>query len=907
MFDALKRLSGRQQPPAPSQIDEVQGLLAEVRKEREALTAALDRVKLEGGRVSETAKALTTANVRAGEVGARLDTVSARLGAAEASVAAVGALGAKVDALVVTVRETQQAAERFLAPDGELQKQRQVVQQLSANALQARATLDTLAEQQHVLDALRLALTTAAGELQSAGDQVTKTSSQIESLRAAAAAAAKDEERLRDLARESRDDVAVVASTARDLEQRLQRFTDLQDAAVKLDERLAAQSALAEHVMQKSKILENQKRTIEHAIVEAHRLGEMVTAMDSQISRLTDGGQRALRVEENVERVERLVRESGEHLDQAMRTRDLMAADLVRLDRDRATLIEFGKKYEERIAGERRALDASQVRIAGLEDAVAALERSQQAVAARDHELAEMAQRLTALTIQLSNFDERTQGFGEKVQSLEVISQDLSRVDEMSRRVTWQMESLKTARQDLDDLRTDIQAFYVEHASAVQLRDRLAADRAALEAFLERMGAFAGQLPELDARMNAVKSKLSSVDEGTQKAANLVAIADDLDRHMTRLTGYQQFVERIEGRLNTLNSLTMDVDHKLEEQIARRAEAEALRSLCESVSLQATDLKQRLEGVSHVQSKLLPITTQVATLKSDVERAQERLAGVLRDQTELTNQEKRISAMLEAARTLTGEMAERLAQVEGLTSALSRSETVKESLLKELSVVQARQRDVAGQLETTDAHLKDNDAAFRKLEQRRDQLVFAEKRMGAFETTVSEWTARVDQAERRMRELAAREDTVLAIRKEVDGVHQASAQSKTDLAYLEAHRGEVISLRATMDEVLATAQATEERLSDIRARKRAVDEVALKVNVITAMLGDVRVNLETVGEQKAILDHVLESLSTLSTRVSEAQSTLRSLQAERELAERIAQGIKSLRVKTTVPEDRKRA
>ena len=133
------------------------------------------------------------------------------------------------------------------------------------------------------------------------------------------------------------------------------------------------------------------------------------------------------------------------------------------------------------------------------------------------------------------------------------LQESLGQVDELAKKTAWQYENLKQSRQDLESLRKEIQDFYKSHAAAVQLRDRLAADRAALEAFLERTTAFSAGLPELEARMDAITGKLAIVDEGTQKAANLVSIADDLDRQMTRIATQQQFVERVEARLNTLN------------------------------------------------------------------------------------------------------------------------------------------------------------------------------------------------------------------------------------------------------------------------------------------------------------------------------------------------------------------
>ena len=153
-----------------------------------------------------------------------------------------------------------------------------------------------------------------------------------------------------------------------------------------------------------------------------------------------------------------------------------------------------------------------------------------------------------------------------------------------------------------------------------------------------------------------------------------------------------------------------------------------------------------------------------------------------------------------------------------------------------------------------------------------------------------------------MEALTGEQDTLDALRREVDGVHEVAARSKADLEHVEAQRTALASLRARIDELLATARATDERISDINARRRTVDEVQLKVNVITGMLDDVRVNLETVGEQRAVLDHVLASLARLDEMTLAAQGTLKALQTERALAERIEQGIKTLRSRTTIPE-----
>ena len=95
----------------------------------------------------------------------------------------------------------------------------------------------------------------------------------------------------------------------KEVEKRLGPLAQLQEMSKTTEERMATLNALAEHVTQKIKALENQKHTVEHAVVEANRLNEMVWAMEVQINKLNEGARQATRTEELIERVEKLSRE----------------------------------------------------------------------------------------------------------------------------------------------------------------------------------------------------------------------------------------------------------------------------------------------------------------------------------------------------------------------------------------------------------------------------------------------------------------------------------------------------------------------------------------------------------------------------------------------------------------------
>lgn len=879
----------------------------DLREEREALTALLRHLDASAAPVRALADTVSQLEARVVAMETRTNEASRQLAEVAIAAAAVGALADKVKDLADMVREARQTADRLTSPDGDLHQQQLIVQQLVAQSLHSRATLDTLASEQEHLEMLRGDLRRASEQMQQARLLVSTTTTEIDAVKTAAADARAAQAQMRELSARTHDDAARAVTFVQEVDVKLQGFTKLQELARTVEERTAALNSLVEHVTQKAKVLENQKDAVESAVLESHRVTELVSSMAAQVARLDSASRRGVNVEAMVERVEATLRQSSQQLQAAERSRDALAADLATLDRDRAGLMNFVRQHEDRVAESRRELDAHQTRVTALQQSVVDLERAHVALASRAPEVDSLRERIAVLVAEIGEYDSRSSTFAEKMASLEEIHDHLVGVDEMSRRATWQMESLKGARKDLEELRADIERFYREQSDARQLRDNLAAERAALESFLDRMGAFAVQVPELDARMNAIKSKLSIVDEGTAKAANLVAIADDLDRQMMRLAGQQQFVERIEARLNALNVLTADVDKKLDDQTRRRGEAESLRNLCDSVNLEVTDIRQKLDGIGQTQSKLLPITSQIASLKTDVERAQIRLAASLQDQASLTSQERRITEMLQSVRALGSETAEHLATAHGLSATFGRAEAIKDALVKELALVQGRQQDVAGQLETADTQMKSMDATVRGLEQRHDQLSFSEKRISSFEAKIAELKGVTETIERRIQDVVARDETVQSIRREVEGVHDVSARSKADLHHLDAHRGDIVALRSRVDELLATAQATEQRIAEINAQRAMVEEVQLKVAVTSHMLEDVRVHLETVGEQKVVLDHVLEQVARLDTMSREAQITMRSLQTERELAERIERSIQSLRARTSTPDNKKLA
>ena len=901
MFETLKK-GGRDKQAAEmrAQGEELRGLISKAREERGALSTMLTQVELRGGKISlpQVGKAVQRATEKITATTTKLDEMTSQLAALEGRTRGLEEIGSRVRGLTESVGQAEQTARTLLAPDGELQQHRNAVQQLSSQALQTSGSLEALKKDQAALEDFRAQVRQSEIELKGSVDRAEGLKAELDQLRGTSAALQQESTKLKEAVRLAREDATSTGATVKEIEKKLGSFAELNELSKTTEERISALNVLAEHVSQKIKMLENQKHTVEHAVVESNRLNEMAWSMDVQIAKLQDGGRQAARTEETVERIERLARDATAQLEAAVAAKDALSLDVAKLERDRGQLSEFIRGYLERLTVEKKEIEAFDQRLQVQQAAIAGIERSVESVAAKEQQAVAIGHKLGDLEKHAITLATQTDELQQKQVELDGLQERLGQVEELAKTTASQHETLLRSREDLDELRKEIEAFYASHTKAAQLRDKLGADRAALEGFLGRMNEFSGQLPDLDARMNAITAKLSVVDEGTQKATTLVSIAADLDQQMTRIAGQQQHVERVDGRLRVLHDLSGDIDRKLELQLGRREEVESLRSVCDGLSIQVADVQQRLDGVSALQHKLLPITTQLAVVKNQLEKTQTQVEDVRKSDKEVIDQERRLTALLAGTRSVAAEADERLAQVQGLIAELARSVAVKEELSDELGRVQYRQREVGAHFQTSEDQLKRVEAMTKQLERRRSRLAFGEKKIATFESRLGELKTLADEVDAKIQAIAVRDTFVESVKQEVEGLHEISARSKADLDHVAAHRADAVTSRERANEVLACVGETEQRMAVIESRRKLVDEVQRKTNVIVTVLEDVRVNLETLSEQKAVIDHVVDSLGSLNSTVQAAQATLKALQAERELAERIQSGIKQLRART---------
>src|SRR5947207_590653 len=579
MLDAFKNLTRNRD--AQKQSDELEALITTAREERNALSALLTTLTTRAGKLTPLSKSLDHATERAAAIGATLDDLAKRVAAVDDHIGRVDEVGKRIQALEDAERQAEQTALKAAGPDGELHKYREAIQQLSSQALQTQATLETLKKERDALEELRGELRTVDGETKQALAQSSGIKADLDQVRALAAALAQDSAKARDTAREARDDSNAALATVKDVENRLVPLARLHELSEGTEERLNTLNALAEHVAHKAKVLESQQQAVEHAVVQANRVNEMVWAMDVQIGKLGEGMKQVAKAEETVHRIEKLTQDASAQFDAATRFRQDAERETTRLTKEAGGLLDAVRTQVELLTVRKKELEAFDARLRALQAAVTDAESRMNALGARDKTLVELAQKTDGLTKRFEMLFAQADDLTRKQLALDALHERLAQVDDLTRKTAHQMDAMRQTRQDLEGVRKEGQSFHAAHAAVAKLADRLSADRLGLEAFGERLAAFAGQAPELEAKMDAILGKMKLVEAGTQKATRLNETIADLDAQVSRVSARLPFVDGVEGRLNGLNVLSRDVDQKIEAQLARRGEIESLRAACD--------------------------------------------------------------------------------------------------------------------------------------------------------------------------------------------------------------------------------------------------------------------------------------------------------------------------------------
>ncbi len=877
--------------------DQLNEIVLAARHERDALGALFEQLDGRSGKLAEVSTTVEHIKDRAIDASEQLTAIVARITELDKRVAGFELIGAQVAEMTNLVQQAQEAAALMSESKDELQKHREAMEQLAGEYRETRAAIEALGAQRQIVTDAHVALQQSQADLRAALNQAAGVRQELDQLEGKASSLANDQAVLSRTANQVSENTAVVTRTVQDLESKIASLGTLHELAATTEERLKSLNALAEHVTVKTKALDTQRETIDHAASEASRLNEMVWAMEAQIGKLEDGNRQVARAKDVLHQAEEFAEEVHDELAAATARCDLFRLETARVEKDGAQLIQTVRAQIERLAIEGKNFDAHEQRIANLRDALDTAERQlevalgkQDTVCALDRKTEALAQTVRQVSAELGELSRRRH-------EVDTVAERLTRVEATAREAEARQARLESGREQLEQLHSEIEAIHASRASATELCTQLNTDRVALEKAGENIARFAEDAPAITNRLETLLEKLHRLDDADQMVARTRETMTELEATLARSTDKLQFVEKVERRLNGLHVLNTEVGRRMEEQLMRRAELEGIRTRADEISAHISDAHQKLGAILTVQEKLPSILDCTATIGRDIEQLETRMNGLRRTESDLAELEQRLEALVAASRDHHAAIAERTTQLEALSEELNRGGLLRNELVADLSRVQAQHQETAARMAATEDQLKHVDALRQQLDDRLATLTAAEQRMAAFEAQAGNLARLAADTDVKIQSIAGREVMVAAIKAEVDQVRDVAAAAKGDVEAIVERREELQTLRARLDALGEALGDTDQRLATIEARRALVLEVQSKTEMIANLLEDIGANLDMVAAQKAQIEYVSDQVARLEFSVQQSQNTMRALHQERERAERVEEAIRQLRTR----------
>src|SRR5207244_9326639 len=158
-------------------------------------------------------------------------------------------------------------------------------------------------------------------------------------------------------------------------------------------------------------------------------VSEMVWQMDAQIAKLTEAMKQAAKAEEAVARAEKLGQETSALVDAATASRRDAERENARLAKDTTALLDIVRAQVDLLAVRKKEFEAFDERVGALTTAVGDAESRMNGLAARDKNVAALAQGVDNLSKRYETLFVQGDELGKKQAALDALGDRLAEVD----------------------------------------------------------------------------------------------------------------------------------------------------------------------------------------------------------------------------------------------------------------------------------------------------------------------------------------------------------------------------------------------------------------------------------------------------------------------------------------------
>ena len=547
MLDAFKKGQGN------SSASDLQALIASSREERAALSTMLTQIQLQSSKLASAGKALQNVEELVGGANERLEQIVARLDAAESKARVLDEIETRIAALHDGVARAEQDAARLTAPDGALQEHRRAVEQLSARAAEAFASLDALKEEQAAVEQIRAGVRDAAEAAGEVARQTSTLQSNLASIQAASSGMSSELAQLNELSRETRLQTSSASDAVKDVERRLDGLVQVQQQSAQTEERIIALQGLAAEVSAQIRSLDSQKASVERAVAESNRVNEMIRNMEIQVNGLREAAQHATTAQQLIDRVEQTSREVFAQLETGLRARDEFVAEIRKLDEARTSIGEVLQLQAERVAAGGRELDAMDDRVKSITSITRDLElraaRLADARAAVEEQMKAADDQLLRLQSAAKTADDRRRHLASADEHLGIFQGRLAELQSLTAEVERRIQQVANREAAVDAVREQVLTIH-------QITAQSRADIEFVEAHRDGIAGIRQQVDELLASINQPGAPPPAAPASAQveSSSRLADLVREAQATMETLQAERELAERLQRGMRQARS-----------------------------------------------------------------------------------------------------------------------------------------------------------------------------------------------------------------------------------------------------------------------------------------------------------------------------------------------------------------
>jgi chromosome segregation ATPase len=891
-MDFLARLSGKRDEPAPPPLfTQLDDLLAAAKGERRKLEAVLSAISADDA--AGIPRVLGQLEERASDLTRQLDAVTSRADDLGRSTADVDALQARVAALEDALQRAEARADRAVQRVEDFSAGRTAIDELISQAQTAVASLEAAMDDARIAQVTEQ-LPTVRQDCDLAVERQELIAAQLAELQATTTTLMRAATAAEEVSKRVDEQTSGASERLSSLQRRLDEALQLERVTSDTATQLQTLNALAEHAATKVKALESQQQTIERALVDSRRVGEMVWEMNVQIDKLREGSTLAATAEETLRRLEQLHQDVVARIESATRERGQFTETVEQQRQKSVQMLHVLQTQLDRLALNRSELDTLNERLVATHSGLADTERRLAALSTAEETLAEFREKLAAFAAQTDGLAAQMTAIERKQPFLNTLEARLDELDDSTRRATVQVEALTRRRQELVAIRSEFDECEATYTNVRKLADELRDQKDQFALFAEQTRQFMGGAPALEAALGDLKTRVADTEARAERALAMHPQLEEMTGRLDLLVPRLRMVDELQDRLNRLHGLSGEIDERLSAQLSRQAELDRARVMCDGLANQIGDSQQRLALLEAAQAQLAAMPQEIGEVQTQLAAARQTSAALQLDQETVASQERRLTDLRETSSALFADISSRLDTLKSVQTDLARAGSLKDDLYQHLAEILTIERDTFERHHEAQVLLEQFSARWKQVDQRRAELGMVEQSVKALDERIVLLDRLAGAVDVKITSLAERDRIVDAVKQEIDVIHQVARQCQDNLSAIADQRIAISEGRADVERLAKALTAADEKLAEVERRSAAVDEVRRQADAVVCLLDDVRLTLDTVSEQKAMIDHVTETLAKVDDVIVEAKGTTRALQAERKLAQRIVEKVRNI-------------